>query len=387
MNTAIVLVLLAALFLFVATTLARIPRNPTAAPPRWIALGVPVAVWLSYLLVISTIIPTGSKLLAFLDALPMSLFMLALVLASTVRIRTGETRRCAACEYDLTGIDPNPEAKCPECGFRFATPGGTVVGQPTWHVGRLALFCLLILPFLASVLLPFVSASSGQSVLSRVLPTNSLIAHVTNARGFTLHQWDILRARSLSPEQHERLALGLLTRTPLSLHAWSDESKWLIAEAAAGRLSGPARTAALGRFLSPSIEPANPPAPTPVVIAADRRQAWGLADVFPNWSFVAILGPVTDAAGQTVRPTATRPLLIDVGPLTAPPPANERTSPGPRLVPDTFPQGLAFTVWFVATPTPLPIGDIAWDQGRPVLPADAVVFSQTFRTSADAPRQ
>jgi hypothetical protein len=363
-----------------------VPSSPGPfAPTNWVRVGIPVAFWLLYLLVITFAVSSGSRFLAFLDTLPMSLFMLACVLASTVRIRSGSSPRCAACEYDLSGIESTNDPRCPECGSHTARPGAVVTGQPVWHRGRLALLFVLTLPFLVSVLLPFLTTSSFQSQVSRIIPTDSLIKHVSDAGGFTIHQWDILRARTLTPEQRDRLALGLLRRSALQLHAWGDEAKWLIAEAAANRLSPQAQIAVLERFLSPSIEPISPPAPAPVVLAADDMQAWGLAACFPNWSFSAIVGPIRTPSDT--RPASSFAIPIDPGPLAAPPNGNYRTPPGPRIIPQTFARGETFTVWFVATPTPFPTAEIIWTDGKPTLPPDAVVFSRTYRSSPDAPAQ
>lgn len=313
----------------------------------WLRVVSAAGMWSVFVLVSMFAIGSGSVLKRGLEALPMAFFAIGLVLAVDARRRHGSTLRCAVCEYDLTGAENSDPAaaRCPECGSLWDRPGWTVRGERVWSGRAFALAMLLVLPFFVTVLQPVFGGFYMEPAILRLLPTNSVIAEVAGQTGFTMNAWSELNTRSLSPEQRERLALGLLKRNALRLHAWGDEAKWLAAEAAAGRLSLTARVATLKRYVQPVLKPSLPG----TTILADANHAWGLADCFSGWSIFVIPADATDEIP-----------LPNLGDVTKADQAVELARITGR------------SAWLIAEPRVRQAGYVLWSENVPVMAPDAI---------------
>jgi hypothetical protein len=358
------------------------------SPWRPLLAGV---VMLTLFTTINVMVSSGSVLRAMLGSLPMAMMFASFGVFGQMSKRTGSTKRCAKCEYDLSGvIDESPadsQARCPECGSQWSKPGGTVVGDKRWSRLGVAFACLLLLPLLASLTLPFiVGFQSLSGPLMKIMPTGSLIKHVTSVRGFRMDEWAELRKRTLTDDQRETLVRGLLTRDALQLHAWGDEAKWIVAEFATGTLTAETKSAVLERFLgvkwlSPaevartqSLAPASgQPAIAEWHIVADG--AWGLGGCFTGGSCFLVVSDIVGVSGTVLLPASQTEIPVDLATRSQPPAKSTWTSSSPldqSLRVRT--QGtLRATVWIIVEPRARGPQPVVWNNGTPATAADAIV--------------
>ena len=322
----------------------------------------------------------GSVLVAMIGALPMAGMFTSFSVLSISRKRRGKTVRCAACEYDLSGIQiegggPDPHARCPECGGDLGKRGGTVLGEKVWSRGAIVIAVLLLIPILATFIVPaFAGYNAINKVTARILPTGSLIRQISCTKGFRMDEWAELRTRTLTPEQCDTLAAGLLTRDALQLHAWSDEAKWLVAEFAAGRLSPESHRKVLARYVDIELFPIDPVGT--MSIRPTPAQAWGMQGCFAGWTIFAVRGPVLDASNQEIAPST--PDEIEIGQAELGTPSIEFSGPSsPRTKLDTIfgtiPPGGHLSVWIIAEPRVRSSQPVVWNNGVPATAADAIV--------------
>lgn len=341
---------------------------------RWAKLAIAVVVWTAFLVFVSFGVGPGSKLKRAVENAPMSCMAIGIMLATDARRRRGTTPRCAACDYDLSGAatdDAPPDARCPECGSLWNRSGMTVRGERVWSGRLFALAALLTLPFIAFTLIPL---ATGRFYTTRavvaILPTGSLIEEVSRSRSFRNDAWAELAGRTLSATQHARLVRQLLERDALSLHAWSDEAKWLIAESAAGRMPPEEQGLMLRRFVGLKLQrQLSGPRDEWTVM---REGAWGLAGAFNGWTLFAAVGEVKDASGATVQPPASDEIPLDLAKLAAPP-TNYTNYAVPAWPGVWRGSGVSATVWLIAEPGARAAGPIEWLNGAPKVEPGAVV--------------
>lgn len=366
------------------------PRGPLLIlyrESRWAKPAIAVVVWTAFLIFVTFSVGPGSKLKRALENAPMACVGVGLMLATDARRRRGSTPRCAACDYDLSGAatdDPPPggappEARCPECGSLWNRPGMTVRGERVWSWRVFAVAALLTLPFIAFTVIPLSTGSFAvrRSILA-VLPTSSLIEEVAGSRSFTMDDWAELNTRTLSPAQRARLVRGLLERDALSLHAWSDNAKWLAAESATGRLSPEEQGFMLRRFVGLKLQrPLSGPRDEWTVM---QEGAWGLAGAFTGWTIVAAVGEVKDASGAIAQPPADTEIPLDLAQLGAPP-TNYTNYAVPAWPGVWRGNGVSASVWLIAEPRTRAAGPIEWLNGAPKVAADAVMVRVDLRST------
>lgn len=411
MQQALVFLLLGAFLLPVATVIGVVLIGPRLSPrarerfvrlssSMWRSAIFGVLVW-AFLTTVNVVVGGGSVIRAFIGSAPMALMFVGFGVLGQMATRRGDTRRCAKCEYDLSGVaeEAAAEALCPECGAAWAAPGGEVVGDKGWSPKAVVIAGLLFLPLLASLILPF---TLGHNVINiataRLLPTGSLIEQVVSGRGFRMDEWAELRKRTLTPEHRESLARGLLTRDALQLHAWSDESKWFVAEFAAGTLSRETREAVLARFIGArwqtpdqaALQQALGPSGT----AIERRPewtvvgdgAWGLGGCFAGWSGFVVAGEVVDSDGAVAFPASQLEMPLDIA--TRSQPASKTTwtvhdplAPSLRVTTEGRPR---VTLWLVVEPRVRDAHAVTWRDGAPVTTSDAIVTRVELDASVDS---
>jgi hypothetical protein len=347
------------------------PRVQHLLHSPWWPVALAVVVWSIYTIVAILIRSPGSTLRALLESLPMGLFMVGVTLASQLRTRRGTTLRCVRCDYDLSGL----ESPCPECGSAWSKTSGTVLGTRAWSPRILLLALPLMLPLLATFILPFFGGPLlTQRLVARVLPTDSLIADAAFARGFTTDTWAELNRRTLTPAQRETLAQGLLTRTALQLHAWGDEAKWLTAEFAAGRLSLNTQRAVLSRFVPLALAP--DAASGTSIIGIAPASAWGLGDAFLGWSLFVVRGPAMNELRIEVAPPHPDEIALDRTLVATPPDvsvARKTLATNDFLHTGPVPAGATVTLWLIAEPRQRGPQPVIWSDGTPMTAPDALL--------------
>lgn len=237
---------------------------------------------------------------------------------------------------------------------------------------RAAVAMLLLAPFAAFSILTFAGRPVLASIVDGVLPTDSLVAEVTGQESFTRDAWAELRTRELTVVQTAALVDGLCARDAAALHAGSDAAAWLVAEAAAGRLTSDQRRALLVRWVGLGFTKVFD---VPTLV---RDTARGLAGAFPGWSVTLVRGEV--------RPPAAEPANSDHAAvvLTANELATVRSGawgsdslPVPELGP--WPKApFHATIWLIGEPLPAAV-PLRWRaDGSPDASPDALVQRLTF---------
>lgn len=305
--------------------------------------------WTVYLLIVSAVISKGSIILNAANHLPNTLLMIGASGIGLMRFLKGNTLRCAKCRYSLEGLGEDGGAQvCPECGSAWNEKSGVVRGDSATNVRQIVVSLALMLTGIIAITSTVMwHASLSTKVILPLASNTMLIDHVTRSNSFVMYEWDELRKRTLTASESNALALGLLTRNPLSLHAWSEATKWLIAEANAGRLSAEAHRAMVARFVSPAVTSNG----SSVEIWSTTNQAWGLAGAFASVDLWLVVGqPV--AGAQPVR----APSALGTPPASA-------TTPTPvQLTPDALPAGATnATLWVIAMPTGTTTVNITWN--------------------------
>jgi hypothetical protein len=347
------------------------PRLHRFFQNRWQPIVFAVFVWSIYTVVAVVIRSPGSTLRALLESLPIGLFMIGVTLIGLIRARQGTTLRCARCDYDLAGV----EGTCPECGSAWNQTSGTIRGTRAWSPRLLLIAVPFMLPFLATMILPFVGGPLlTQKLVARALPTGSLIADAAHTRGFTMDTWTELRRRTLTPEQRETLAQGLLTRDALRLHAWGDEAKWLVAEFAAGRLSLETQRAMLARYVPLTLAPESASGTT--VLGLAPESAWGLSGAFAGWSIFIVRGPAINPLRLEVAPAHPDEIALDQTIVATPPSVSlRRAFFGTELFKTTgpIPPDTTLTLWLFAEPRQRAAQPVTWTDSAPLTAPDALV--------------
>jgi hypothetical protein len=375
---------------FLALAAILVQRSMDSTNPRllrflkspWQPIVFAVGVWSIYTIAAAIIRTPGSTLRAVIDSLPMGLFMVGFTLLAQIRARRGTLRRCARCDYDLTGTAAD-SGTCPECGSTWDTISGTVKGTRAWSPRIFLVAIPLMLPVLATFILPFVGGPLlTQKLVARILPTGSLIADASYARGFTMDTWAELNRRTLTAEQRETLARGLLTRDALRLHAWGDEAKWLRAEFTAGRLSLETQRAVLARLVPLILVP---DATGTSLVGIAPESAWGLADAFVGWSIFVVRGPAINPLRIEVAPPHPDEVVVDRALVDAPPSVSVRRAVfGTDLLKHTgpVPADATLTLWLIAEPRERAAQQVIWTDGTPMTAPDALVVRFDLNASA-----
>jgi hypothetical protein len=348
----------------------------------WQPIFFAVVVWSIYTIAVVIIRSPGSTLRAVIESLPMGLFMVGFTLVGQIRARQGSVRRCARCDYDLSGAAAD-SGTCPECGSTWDNVSGTVKGTRAWSPRLLLIAIPFMLPMLATFLIPlFGGVLYTQKLVARILPTDSLIADAARVRGFTMDVWDELRRRTLTPEQRETLAQGLLTRDALRLHAGGDEAKWLVAEFTAGRLSLETQRAMLARFVPLALAP--DAATGTSVVGVAPESAWGLADAFLGWSIFIVRGPAINPLRIEVSPPHPDEVALDRSLVAIPPSVSVRRAVfGADILMHTgpIPADTTLTLWLIAEPRTRAAQPVVWTDGTPMTAPDALVVRLDLRAS------
>lgn len=318
---------------------------------------IATAIWTVYLLIVSAVISSGSVILNAANHVPNTLMMIGISGIGLMGFLKGTAPRCAKCRYSLEGLGEESGSVagggggahvCPECGSAWNEKSGVVRGDPVINVRQIVVSSVLMLIGIGTMISSLVwHASLATKVILPLASNSMLIGHVTRSNTFVMYEWDELRKRTLTASESDALALGLLTRKPLSLHAWSDATKWLIAEANAGRLTAEAHRAMVARFVSPAVTSNG----SSVEIWSTTNQAWGLAGAFASVDLWLVVGqPV--AGGRPVRASA----------ALGTPPASATTPTPVQLTPDVLAPGAATaTLWVIAMPKGTTAVSVAWN--------------------------
>lgn len=317
-----------------------------------------VVIWVLFMIVPyrkSLGLSAGTMVVIF-QVLPSALASVGAVIIASSRQRRGLGLRCTDCDYPLQGLTLDRSCRpCPECGRGLTDHSGTSRGVRAWNVRLISVGAAVVLLGLGiplSSLLP--PGYQIRPMILAITPTSTLIDHVGNSKNFLLEEWAELRTRTLSDQESEHLALTLLEhRDALQLHAWSDDSKWLIAQAAAGRLSRKATEAALRRFVSPAFESGIGTSR----LWTSQLQAWGIADCFAGNDLWLIVDSDSGRGSLSAAPAA-----LGVTPSTF------TNRPGFALTADTFtPQTTRVTLWVFLTPKGTPAVEVNWSGSSPTL--------------------
>jgi hypothetical protein len=163
-----------------------------------------------------------------------ALFGPAFMCLSRYRQRSGQSRHCVACNYQWSPGGVNPD-RCPECGARWGSPGGTISGSSPRQTRYLFAACGL---FVAAVALmaTYATAQLPGGWTLRVLPTAALIRDTTTSGGFTNAEWSEIRRRQLTPKQMQQLAVGLLEKRAREDYLNITEGSWLWTQVSTGAL-------------------------------------------------------------------------------------------------------------------------------------------------------
>ncbi|GAB4387053.1 MAG: hypothetical protein Kow0022_17990 [Phycisphaerales bacterium] len=141
--------------------------------------------------------------------------------------RVGEDLSCAQCNY---AYDEGLEI-CPECGAHWNERGGVRSGRLERSRAFVGVGAALLVMSVVLVIRPL-----GAQLLSPILPTRLLIAQTSSAEFWSARGWAELAQRSLSPQQVQELADGLLTRRWAAGRLDSEPTAWLEQQIAAGAL-------------------------------------------------------------------------------------------------------------------------------------------------------
>lgn len=148
------------------------------------------------------------------------------LIGAGVMRRVGESVHCAGCEYEYAADGPE---RCPECGSLWHRRGGTVKGR---RERSLALICSGV-GVLALSLLMMLQPTFGLSA-APLLPTRVLIADASAGQsGLARHRqssWAELISRTLSAEEREELARGLLDLRLRAVGLETGPNQWLETE-------------------------------------------------------------------------------------------------------------------------------------------------------------
>ncbi|KAA0213301.1 MAG: hypothetical protein DYG94_11800 [Leptolyngbya sp. PLA3] len=146
--------------------------------------------------------------------------------------RAGSAPHCSRCGYEF---DDELE-RCPECGADWKRRGGVVEGR--LHRSRTLVSTGVAL--LALGVLLTIRPLLGQA-FSRLVPTRFLIAQASGRDTWSPSDWSELMSRTLSREQEQRLADGLLDRRWQTGRLDPAASGWLEQEIVSGGLPDAAR--------------------------------------------------------------------------------------------------------------------------------------------------
>lgn len=180
---------------------------------------------------------SGGSVLVRLISMPGNVGMflgMAVGAVGVVRISAG--RYCRKCRYEMSdaiAADPACE-RCPECGWLWRGPGGTVGGRVIYRWPWIAAGIVVgVSPMLWTM---FTLSRPGlRSATLQVLPTSSLMEEV--ASGFMpADSWDVLMTRQLSPAQEEYFARRLLEGRSRRGYIATVADDWIHARAVDGLL-------------------------------------------------------------------------------------------------------------------------------------------------------
>jgi len=304
------------------------------------------------------------------------------------RRRTGDSKHCAACDYQQAPTGGNPP-HCPECGAEWSAPGGVVHGRRTGQPWMLGCGVALVLVGAAAGLVPLTQHKFDP--LLGLMPTNALISDIVNSRSFTREQWTELKSRTLTPTQELRLAEGLLDRRVRTGHLSGDDHTWLEQALAAGRLPESIRQRYYDEMFVAWLDAPSQVRrgqPFHVALGSDARNAdsplGAEALVFFSGFFIG-----DDATPQARRVQPGLASLLDTTPFGMQPeeaarlPEERRQPAHPEYIPlaqlaaqHAGPLRVRMLLWFVVAPAGTQSLRIQWqDDLTPVMPPN-VVYSR-----------
>jgi hypothetical protein len=230
-----------------------------------------------------------------------------LLIASGVTRRGGTSRHCPGCQYEYNFKPDDGPPRCPECGVRWN--GRLVLGVVERSVPRIIAGTLVLLSPFMLMFLPWRAAIP----ISRV-PTGALITYI---RTVGASEWvsDELAARTLSPKEHDEVALAMIEQRTSDSFAATYATSWLVQERFRGRLSPEveARIRAEDHGIRLSVpRSATVGEPFPLMLYAGRRMPLAFNRVEPvgltvdgvqtpvnaGQLFHSQLGPNLTSAGQ-----------------------------------------------------------------------------------------
>lgn len=345
-------------------------------PPLITAVGV--GVWM--------LIARAVPLQAIESALHMYVLALgAMCLALGMKQRRGDEPRCAKCEYERLRCQETADAVCPECGAAWNRPGGTVRGSVASRPGFMAAGIGLMLVSVVVLRPSRIGGVSGW--LAGAMPTGVLIESLGRSPQAGTEQWAELAQRTLSDDEHHRLAELLLDqRLRTSYFSATAGSPWLEAEVSNATL----RPELVDRFYRESLElafsgPKRAGAGEDVHLTIEGDFRLGTPSLF--MAEVAVAGFQADEAPEFFREaTGWRAGLSfdsDLRDISARTLAAGKQTPieweAPRATLSWNEPGrhtIHFTAWLVIRPGAAASNtrtEIAWNaEGAPVTPPDAL---------------